>query len=195
MSDEQDRWARRWPPRRGARRGRAPAPAQLYLDQPRFPPGRSRAATRWSACPCRGATPAEYRAHLLWNLRAGLNVAALQCQFSPYLRTVANYNAILAHHSRELAAAYTDARRLFPPDQRPHRPAPVRPIFDPDLQQFLDAAGPARLLPDRGADRQGGAGHAARASSASSPARGCASSGAACARPMTATPSPARRSG
>ena len=60
-----------------------------------------------------GATPAEYRAHLLWNLRAGLNVAALQCQFSPYLRTVDNYNALLAHHSRELAAAYRALEGYF----------------------------------------------------------------------------------
>ena len=51
----------------------------------------------------------------------------------------------------------------------------VRRLFDPDLQQFLDAAGAVRLLPDRGADRQGSAGHAARASSPSSPRRGCAS--------------------
>jgi hypothetical protein len=56
--------------------------------------------------PIPGATPAEYRAHLLWNLRAGLNVAALQCQFSPYLRAVDNYNSILAHHGDELANAY-----------------------------------------------------------------------------------------
>ena len=50
---------------------------------------------------------------MLWNLRSGLNVAALQCQFSPYLRTVDNYNAILAHHSRELAAAYRALEGYF----------------------------------------------------------------------------------
>jgi hypothetical protein len=49
----------------------------------------------------------------LWNLRAGLNVAALQCQFSPYLRTVDNYNALLAQHSRELAAAYRALEGYF----------------------------------------------------------------------------------
>jgi hypothetical protein len=69
--------------------------------------------------PLPGATPAEARAGLVWNLRSGLNVAALQCQFSPYLRTVDNYNGILAHHSRELAAAYTVLEAYF---RRVHGP-------------------------------------------------------------------------
>src|SRR3546814_10219941 len=33
-----------------------------------------------------GATQSEYRAALLWSMRAGLNVAALQCQFEPTLQ-------------------------------------------------------------------------------------------------------------
>lgn len=49
-----------------------------------------------------GATQAEYRAALLWNLRAALNVAALQCQFEPTLLTLSNYNALIAHHRVEL---------------------------------------------------------------------------------------------
>ena len=53
----------------------------------------------------REMTPAEARAHQAWSLRAALNVAALQCQFSPFLRTVKNYNLMLPHHSVELAAA------------------------------------------------------------------------------------------
>ena len=31
---------------------------------------------------------------MVWNLRAALNVAALQCQFGPTLLTLPNYNAI-----------------------------------------------------------------------------------------------------
>ncbi len=50
-------------------------------------------------------TPAEAEANAIWNLRAGLNVAALQCQYSPYLATVKTYNDLLKHHSAELAAA------------------------------------------------------------------------------------------
>jgi hypothetical protein len=53
----------------------------------------------------REMTPAETRAHQVWSLRAALNVAALQCQFSPFLRTVKNYNQMLPHHSAELASA------------------------------------------------------------------------------------------
>lgn len=53
----------------------------------------------------RATTPAEAEANAIWSLRAGLNVAALQCQFSPYLATVRTYNDLLKHHSAELATA------------------------------------------------------------------------------------------
>ena len=59
------------------------------------------------------ATDKEYDAHLLWNLRAGLNVAALQCQFSPALMTVRNYNDVLRQHGAELNAAYTTLTGYF----------------------------------------------------------------------------------
>lgn len=52
-------------------------------------------------------TPAEQSAHAVWSLRAALNVAALQCQYSPFLRTVDNYNAMLKKHGTELASAQT----------------------------------------------------------------------------------------
>lgn len=89
------------------------AQAQLYLAQPDFRPGPIEGSDPLVGIPIPGATAAEYRATLLWNLRAGLNVAALQCQFSPYLRAVPNYNGILAHHSVELAAAYTVLGNYF----------------------------------------------------------------------------------
>ena len=50
-------------------------------------------------------TPAESQANAVWSIRAGLNVAALQCQFSAYLQTVNNYNYFLKHHADELAGA------------------------------------------------------------------------------------------
>lgn len=53
-----------------------------------------------------GATEAEYKAGVVWNLRAALNVAALQCDFEPTLLTTSNYNAMIAHHKDELAKAY-----------------------------------------------------------------------------------------
>ncbi|WP_242653335.1 hypothetical protein [Sphingomonas jatrophae] len=60
-----------------------------------------------------GATDAELRSHLLWNMRAGLNVAALQCQFSPALATVKNYNVLLSQHNAELADAYKSVSGYF----------------------------------------------------------------------------------
>ena len=55
----------------------------------------------------RPTKPAEAEANAVWNVRAALNVAALQCQFSPFLATVKNYNDMLKHHSEELARAQT----------------------------------------------------------------------------------------
>ncbi len=89
------------------------AQAQLFLYDPDFRAGPIEPNDPLVGLTLPGATPAEYRAHLVWNLRSGLNVAALQCQFSPYLRTVDNYNGILAHHARELAAAYTALEGYF----------------------------------------------------------------------------------
>ena len=91
----------------------APAPAQLFLYEPNFQPGPIEASDPLVGIPLPGATASEHRAHLVWNLRSGLNVAALQCQFSPYLRTVDNYNGFLAHHSRELANAYQALEGYF----------------------------------------------------------------------------------
>jgi hypothetical protein len=87
--------------------------AQLFLVDPAFAKGPIAGSDPLVGLPIPGATAAEERAHLIWNLRAGLNVAALQCQFSPYLRTVPNYNALLAHHSTELASAYTTLNGYF----------------------------------------------------------------------------------
>lgn len=56
--------------------------------------------------PVRAMSTVEASAHAVWSTRAGLNVAALQCQFSPYLATVRNYNDLLKQHSVELAKAY-----------------------------------------------------------------------------------------
>jgi hypothetical protein len=91
----------------------AAAGAQLFVNDPGFQKGPIEGSDPLVGLPIPGATPAEYRAHLLWNLRAGLNVAALQCQFSPYLRAVDNYNGILAHHAKELADAYTTMNNYF----------------------------------------------------------------------------------
>jgi hypothetical protein len=58
-------------------------------------------------------TPAEQQANAVWSVRAGLNVAALQCQFSKYLRTAQNYNAFFKHHADELNDAQTVLKAHF----------------------------------------------------------------------------------
>lgn len=60
-----------------------------------------------------GATEAELRAAMAWNVRAGLNVAALQCQFEPTLLTVSNYNAILTDHKAELKDSFDTLTKYF----------------------------------------------------------------------------------
>jgi hypothetical protein len=91
----------------------AGAPAQLFVTDPVLATGPIEGSDPLVGLPLPGATPAEYRAHLLWNLRSGLNVAALQCQFSPFLRTVDSYNTLINQHGRELAAAYTLLQGYF----------------------------------------------------------------------------------
>ncbi len=59
------------------------------------------------------ATPAELQAALAWNLRAALNVAALQCQFAPTLMTLDNYNQLLGDHSAELNSQYAVLTNYF----------------------------------------------------------------------------------
>jgi len=80
----------------------APAPAAPQVAAPPAP--RSGAMTP-QTIQLRPMTPSETEANAVWSLRAGLNVAALQCQFSAYLATVRTYNDLLKHHSAELAAA------------------------------------------------------------------------------------------
>jgi hypothetical protein len=91
----------------------APASAQLFLYDPHVASGPITPSDPLVGIPLPGATPAEAQAGLVWNLRSGLNVAALQCQFSPYLRTVDNYNAVLGQHSSELARAYQTLEGYF----------------------------------------------------------------------------------
>lgn len=63
--------------------------------------------------PLPGATPIEQRAAIVWNMRAALNVAALQCGFEPTLRSLENYNAILNNHGPELTASFNTLTAYF----------------------------------------------------------------------------------
>ncbi|MFZ5747527.1 MAG: hypothetical protein ACOY45_07690 [Pseudomonadota bacterium] len=59
------------------------------------------------------ATPDELRAALVWNLRAALNVAALQCDFEPTLLTLPNYNGILKDHDSEFDKSLATLEKYF----------------------------------------------------------------------------------
>lgn len=61
----------------------------------------------------REMTASEASAHAVWSMRAGLNVAALQCQFSPFLATVRNYNDLIKQHDNEFAFAYKALEKHF----------------------------------------------------------------------------------
>ncbi len=63
--------------------------------------------------PLPGMNAKEARADKIWSLRSGLNVAALQCQFSPFLATVPTYNAILRQHSDEMSNAFKTMTSYF----------------------------------------------------------------------------------
>jgi hypothetical protein len=111
----------------GAMISPATVSAQLFLHDPDFKPGPIMGDDPLVGLPLPGATQQEYAAHLIWNLRAGLNVAALQCQFSPYLRSVGNYNGLLAHHSKELMDAYRTVGDYF---KRKHGARQGQILFD-----------------------------------------------------------------
>jgi hypothetical protein len=91
-----------------------PASAQFFLKSRDFTGARVTGAEPGMTGPALAdASPAEYRAALVWNLRAALNVAALQCQFEPTLLTLANYNAILKDHEVELRESYVTLEKYF----------------------------------------------------------------------------------
>ncbi len=92
----------------------SPASAQFYFKAPALANGPVTGAEPGilgQAFP--GATPEEVRAALVWNLRAGLNVAALQCDFEPTLLTVGNYNGMIKTHAAELKDSYDTLTRYF----------------------------------------------------------------------------------
>jgi hypothetical protein len=92
----------------------APASAQFFLKSVNLagaPVTGAEPGMTGPALP--GATPTELRAALVWNLRAALNVAALQCQFEPTLLTLGNYNAILKDHEVELRESYGTLEKYF----------------------------------------------------------------------------------
>ncbi len=90
-----------------------PVAAQIYWKAPDFSGPPLLGLEPGLGTPMPGATPAEEQAAMIWNLRSGLNLAALQCAFEPLLRTEQNYNAMLTNHKDELASAYASVAGYF----------------------------------------------------------------------------------
>lgn len=89
-----------------------PANAQIFWQAPDFrgtvvSPGEAIGV----ALP--GATPEEERAGWAWQLRSGLNVMALQCQFDRTLLTENTYNTVLTNHKAELEASFAKVSAYF----------------------------------------------------------------------------------
>lgn len=92
----------------------SPARAQIFFYPPQPQTGPASGNEPGLFVPTMASpTPAEARANLIWNMRSGLNVAALNCQYWPLTMTVSNYNDILQHHATELAAAYEGLKAYF----------------------------------------------------------------------------------
>jgi len=91
----------------------APASAQFFLRSHDFSGDAVLGHEDGLGQPLPGATPAELKAAMAWNMRAALNVAALQCQFEPTLLTVPNYNAVLKDHEAELKASFDTLTKYF----------------------------------------------------------------------------------
>ena len=87
--------------------------AQSYIVPPVYTGEPVTGAEAGLGLPLPGATPEELSAALVWGLRSGLNVAALQCSHSAFYDTTDNYNAMLADQRSDLADAYQTLTGYF----------------------------------------------------------------------------------
>ncbi len=91
----------------------APAEAQIFWQAPDMTGAPLLSPEVGFGVPLPGANATEQKAALTWSLRSGLNVAALQCGFDPYLKIDDQYNVMLINHRDELAAAFTTLTTYF----------------------------------------------------------------------------------
>jgi hypothetical protein len=90
-----------------------PVSAQIYWQAPDFAGAPVVPGEPGIGVAMPGATPEELRASVAWQLRSGLNVMALQCQFDRTLLTEVNYNTVLTNHKGELETAYAKIAAYF----------------------------------------------------------------------------------
>ncbi|CAN5316632.1 hypothetical protein BH09PSE3_BH09PSE3_24570 [soil metagenome] len=90
-----------------------PATAQIFWQSPDFRGTPIVPGEAGMGIPMPGATPTEEAAAIAWQLRSGLNVMALQCQFDKTLLAQDSYNGILVNHRDELSKIYTTLTSYF----------------------------------------------------------------------------------
>ena len=90
-----------------------PASAQIFWQSPDYRGAPVTLEEQGIGVALPGASPAEQRANLVWQLRAGLNVAALQCQRFPTLLSKDIYGGVLINHKEELAKTYATLTNYF----------------------------------------------------------------------------------
>ncbi len=91
----------------------APAAAQMYWQGPDFSGAPIVMGEPGIGQFLPGATPVEVQANYTWQLRAALNVMALQCQFEGTLLAANVYNGVLVNHRDELAKTYATLVAYF----------------------------------------------------------------------------------
>lgn len=90
-----------------------PASAQFFWQSPDFTGAPLQPGEAGIGVPLPGATVAEERANWVWQLRAGLNVAELQCTFDKTLLAEDSYIGVLKNHAAELDYAYGQLKSYF----------------------------------------------------------------------------------
>lgn len=90
-----------------------PACAQIFWQAPDFRGTPVVPGEAGIGVPLPGATPEEERAGWAWQMRSGLNVMALQCQFDRTLLTENAYNTVLTNHKAELEASFNRLTAYF----------------------------------------------------------------------------------
>lgn len=102
-----------WIPLVAATLSATPAQAQLFWQPPDFTGAPITPGETGIGQFLPGATPTEMQANMTWQLRAALNVMALQCQFEPTLLAANAYNGVLINHRDELAKTYAALTAYF----------------------------------------------------------------------------------
>lgn len=91
----------------------SPLSAQIFWQGPDFTGAPLQPGEPGMGVMLPGATVAEERANWAWQMRAGLNVAKLQCKFDKTLLAADSYDGVYINHAAELAQAYDTLRKYF----------------------------------------------------------------------------------